>query len=146
MFDRACETSRHDLPAMEPESSIKSVVSKVARKEYGSSPPRVAGVCLDVAAGAASGAGSSEIWVARFGPDAAVGDGVYAGGGSLDGTVKAFIPGRSGRRVAGDGLARGLGLLREPTSSGENGFRSAGPRKVGVVGVVGVGRSGCVAE
>jgi len=104
----------------------------------------VAGICLDVVAGAGcSGAGSSEIWVARFGPDAAVGDGVYAGGGSLDGTVKAFIPGRSGRRVAGDGFVRGLGLLRDPTSLGEKGFRSAGPRNVGVVGVC---RSGCVAE
>jgi hypothetical protein len=138
MFDRACETSRYNLPTIEPESSIKSVVSKVARKEYRSSPPRVASVCLNVAASAASGAGSSEGWVARFGPDAAVGDKVYASGGLLDGTVKAFILGRSGRRVAGDGLARGLGLLRKPTLSGENGFRSARPRNVGVVGVVGV--------
>ena len=131
---------------MEPESSIKSVVSKVARKEYGSSPPRVAEDGLDPVAGAASGTGSSEIWVARFGPDAAVGDGVYAGGGSLEGTVKAFMPGRSGRRVAGEGFVRGLGLLRAPTSLGENGFRSAGPRNVGAVGVVGVWRSGWVAE
>jgi hypothetical protein len=30
--------------------------------------------------------------------------GEYAGGGSFDGTVKAFIPGRSGRLVAGEGL------------------------------------------
>lgn len=29
------------------------------------------------------------------GPEAMVGDGVYAGGGSFDGTVKAFMPGRS---------------------------------------------------
>jgi len=135
MVDRACDTSRHDLPAMEPESSIRRVVSKVARNEYGSSPPRVAEEGPDdVASVAASGTGSSEIWVARVGPDAAVGDGVYAGGGSFEGTVKAFIPGRSGRRVAGDGFVRGLGLLR-PTSLGENGFKSAGPRKVGVVGV-----------
>lgn len=58
-----------------------------------------------------------------------MGDGVYAGGGSFDGTVNAFMPGRSerrlvdlrtqalaenlpGRLVAGDGLVRGLGLLR----------------------------------
>ncbi len=136
MVDRACETSRHDLSAMEPESSIRSVVSKVARNEYGSSPRRVAEEGRDdVAGAAASGTGSSEIWVARVGPDAVVGEGVHAGGGSLDGTVKAFIPGRSGRRVAGDGFARGLGLLREPTSLGENGFKSAGPRKVGVAGV-----------
>ena len=45
------------------------------------------------------------------GPVAAVGEGVYAGGGSFEGTVKAFIPGRSGLRVAGEGLVRGLGLL-----------------------------------
>jgi hypothetical protein len=31
------------------------------------------------------------------GPEALVGEGVYAGGGSLDGTVKAFMPGRSVR-------------------------------------------------
>jgi hypothetical protein len=37
------------------------------------------------------------------GPDAAVGEAVYAGGGSLEGTVKAFMPGRSGRLVGGDG-------------------------------------------
>jgi len=43
---------------------------------------------LDVAgAAAASGTASSAICVARVGPDAAVGDGVYAGGGSFDGTV-----------------------------------------------------------
>lgn len=39
----------------------------------------------------------------RVGPDAAVGEAVYAGGGSLEGTVKAFMPGRSGRLVGGDG-------------------------------------------
>ena len=61
MVDRACETSRHDLPAMEPESSISRVVSKVVRKLYGSSP-RVAVEGLDeVADAAASGTGSSEI-------------------------------------------------------------------------------------
>jgi hypothetical protein len=73
--------------------------------------------------------------VARVGPDAAVGEGVYAGGGSFDGTVKAFIPGRSGRRVAGDGFVRGLGLLRDASSLWESAFKSAGPRKVGVAGV-----------
>jgi len=30
-----------------------------------------------------------------MGPEAAVGEGEYAGGGSLEGTVNAFIPGRS---------------------------------------------------
>jgi hypothetical protein len=39
----------------------------------------------------------------RVGPDAAVGEAVYAGGGSLEGTVKAFMPGRFGRLVGGDG-------------------------------------------
>jgi len=135
MVDSACETSRHDLPAMEPESSIRRVVSKVARKEYGSSRPFVAGEDLEDAAGVASGTGSSEICVAKVWPDAAVGDGVYAGGGSFDGTVKAFMPGRSGRRVAGEGFVRGLGLLREASSLRAKGFRSAGPRKVGLVGV-----------
>lgn len=41
MVESAWDTSRHDRPAMEPESSIKRVVSKVLRKEYGSSPPRL---------------------------------------------------------------------------------------------------------
>lgn len=71
MVDRACETSRHDLPAMEPESSIRRVVSKVARNEYGSSPPRVAAALAgraDVASAAASGIGNSEIWVRELGP------------------------------------------------------------------------------
>jgi hypothetical protein len=74
----------------------------------------------------------------RVGPVAVVGEGVYAGGGSFEGTVKAFIPGRSGRLVAGDGFEKGFRLelllrsaalikgLREPP-------RSAGPRDVGVV-------------
>ena len=33
IVDSACETSSHDLPAIEPESSISRVVSKVVRKE-----------------------------------------------------------------------------------------------------------------
>jgi hypothetical protein len=71
-----------------------------------------------------------------MGPEAAVGDGVYAGGGSFEGTVKAFMPGRSGRLVAGDGflsgLVLGLGLLREAAVL--SGARSAGPRKLGAAG------------
>jgi hypothetical protein len=50
---------------------------------------------------------------------ASTGEGVYAGGGSFEGTVKAFMPGRLGRLVAGDGLLKGFLL---PTSSGENGL------------------------
>lgn len=33
---------------------------------------------------------------------------MYAGGGSFDGVVKAFMPGRSGRRVGGAELLMGL--------------------------------------
>jgi len=95
--------------------------------------PHVAGAGLedtvdvaDVIEAAASGTGSSEICVASVGPVAAVGDGVYAGGGS-------FMP--AGRLVAGDGFVRGLGLLREASSVCANGFKSAGPRNVGVAGV-----------
>jgi hypothetical protein len=47
----------------------------------------------------------------EVGPDAVAGDGVYAGGGSFEGTVNAFMPGRSGRLVGGEGVVRGLGLL-----------------------------------
>lgn len=47
----------------------------------------------------------------RVGPVAVEGEGVYAGGGSFDGTVNAFIPGLSGRLVAGDGFDIGLTLL-----------------------------------
>jgi len=52
--------------------------------------------------------------------------------------VKAFIPGRSGRRVAGEGFVRGLGLLRDASLGpirGDIGCKSAGPLNVGVVGV-----------
>jgi len=63
------------------------------------------------------GDSSSNIAGSIVGPDAAVGDGVYAGGGSLEETVKAFIPGRFGRLVGGDGFVRGceegLLMLRE---------------------------------
>jgi hypothetical protein len=41
----------------------------------------------------------------------------------------------AGRLVAGDGFVRGLGLLREASSVCANGFKSAGPRNVGVAGV-----------
>lgn len=78
------------------------------------------------------GAASSD-GAPRVGPDAAVGEGVYAGGGSLEGTVNAFMPGRSGRLVAGDGFARGLGLLRG--GSVLTGARSTGPLKLGAAGV-----------
>lgn len=68
-------------------------------------------------------------------PVTAVGDGEYAGGGAFEGTVKAFIPGRSGRRVAGDGLVRGLRLLRGISLLWGKGFRSTGPLDLGAVGV-----------
>jgi hypothetical protein len=42
------------------------------------------------------------------GPDAVVGEAVYAGGGSFDGTVKAFMPALSGRLV-GSAATNGLG-------------------------------------
>lgn len=89
------------------------------------------------AAGSGAGAASSEIWESSVGPDWTVGDGVYAGGGSFEGTVKAFMPGLSGRLVAGEGLASGLGLLRlEASSLSAKGFMSPGPLNVGVVGVL----------
>lgn len=142
MVESAWDTSRQERPAMEPESSIRRVVSKVARNEYGSSPPAVVGAGTAAAADAdADEPGSSEIWDGRIGPDADVGDGVYAGGGSLDGTVKAFMPGRSGRRVAGEGFESGLGLLLPMPPGCRVAGRSEGPKNVGVVGVVGVWRS-----
>jgi len=64
-----------------------------------------------------------------------VGDGVYAGGGSLEGTVKAFIPGRSGRRVAGEGFVSGLGLLLPMFPGCNESGISEGPRNEGLVGV-----------
>lgn len=84
-----------------------------------------------------AGAASSEIWLSSVGPDCTVGEGVYAGGGSFEGTVNAFIPGRSGRLVAGAWLAKGLGLLRDAESSLSDAPRpmSPGPLKVGVAGV-----------
>ncbi len=92
----AWDVSRQDRPAIEPESSIRRMVSKVVRKVYGSSSCRaelVEGAGDEARAAAAfpvyAGAGL------RVGPDVAVGEGVYAGGGSLEGTVNAFMPGRS---------------------------------------------------
>ena len=78
-------------------------------------------------------ASSGGCWGVSVEPVAAVGDGVYAGGGSFEGTVKAFMPGRSGRRVAGDGLVRGLGLLRGISLLKEKGFGSTGPLNAGAV-------------
>lgn len=54
-----------------------------------------------VATWGGAGAANSGIWFSSVGPDCTVGEGVYAGGGSFEGTVKAFMPGRSGRLVAG---------------------------------------------
>ena len=117
-------------------------MSKVPRKEYGSSPLLVVGA--GVAASSGVGAASPAIRFSTVGPDWAVGEGVYAGGGSFEGTVNAFIPGLSGRLVAGDGFASGLGLLRDATSSLSDAPRpiSAGPLNV-PVGVVGVWISEC---
>lgn len=80
---------------------------------------------------------SSAAWIlggtTSVGPVAVVGFSLYAGGGSFEGTVKAFMPGRSGRLVAGLGFAIGFGLV---LLRGFEGIRSAGPRKAGVVGVL----------
>ncbi len=57
-------------------------------------------------------AGSGGCWGVKFRPVAAVGDSVYTSGGAFEGIIKAFMPRRSGRRVASNGLVRGLGWLR----------------------------------
>ncbi len=66
-------------------------------------------------------------------PVAAVGDSEYVGRGAFKGTVKAFMPGRLGRRVAIDGLVRGLGLLRGVSLLKGKGFRSTRPLNAGTV-------------
>lgn len=76
-------------------------VSKVARKAYLSSVPDA----LVAAAGVVVGMFTND------GAEPSTGDGVYAGGGSLDGTVNAFIPGLSGRLVAGEGFESGFGVV-----------------------------------
>lgn len=86
------------------------MVSKVVRNEYGSSLP----AAIVEGAGASAGAGEADVdgdsisyagaFEGRVGPDAGVGSAVYAGGGSFEGTVKAFIPARSGRLVGGVGF------------------------------------------
>ena len=117
MVERACETSRQERPAMEPESSMRSVVSKTVRKEYGSSPRATAVEDLGVsvaASGLVDDVGGSSSYTGAVGgsvgPDAAVGEAVYAGGGSFEGTVNAFMPGRSGRLVGGERFAKGNGF------------------------------------
>ena len=76
-------------------------------------------------------ASSGGCWGVNIGP--VVGHDEYAGGGWFEGTVKAFMPGRSGRRVAVDGLVRGLRLLRGVSLLKEKGFRLTGPRYAGTV-------------
>ena len=66
-------------------------------------------------------------------PVAAVGDGEYVGGGAFEGTVKAFMPRRSGRRVTVNGLVRGLGLLRGVSLLKGKRFRSTRPLNTGTV-------------
>jgi hypothetical protein len=120
-------------------------VSNVPRKAYGSSPPRVALFVAGAGRGGALLSASSVIRIeggaTRVVPVAVVEEGVYAGGGSLEGTVKAFMPGRSGRLVAGEGFVSGLGLLRACSLSRSPILSSAGPR-VADVGVLGV----CISE
>lgn len=78
-------------------------------------------------------ASSSGCWGVNIRPVVAVGDSEYIGGGWFEGTVKAFMPGRSGRRVAINGLVRGPGLLRGVSLLKEKGFRSTGPLNTGTV-------------
>lgn len=52
MVFKAVETSFHDLPAMDPESSMRKMVSKVERKAYGLSPAGTAGSSAGATAGA----------------------------------------------------------------------------------------------
>jgi hypothetical protein len=72
----AYETSRHERPAMEPESSTRRTVPNVLRKEKGSSP------VVSVATGAACSfedvASSGGCWGVNIGQVAAVGDGEYS--------------------------------------------------------------------
>jgi hypothetical protein len=79
---------------MEPESSMRRMVSKVVRKAYGSSPLvwMVAGIDTAGVAGEyddEEGTANSDGRAPRVGPEAAFGEGVYAGGGS-------FMPGWEG--------------------------------------------------
>lgn len=78
-------------------------------------------------------ASSGGCWDVNIGPVAAVGDREYAGGGAFEATVKAFIPGRSGRRVAVDVLVRGLGFLRGVSMLKGEGLKSTGPLNAGTV-------------
>lgn len=89
---------------------MSSLVSKVVRNEYGSSlpAPTVEGTGASAGAGGADVDGDSILYAGAFegsvGPDAGVGSAEYAGGGSFEGTVNAFIPGRSGRLVGAVGF------------------------------------------
>jgi len=78
-------------------------------------------------------ASSGSYWGVNIGPVAAVGDSKYVSGGWFEGIVKAFMPRRSGRWVAINGLVRGLGLLRSVSLLKEKGFRSTRPLNTGTI-------------
>lgn len=89
--------------------------------------------------GGAPSPASSEAWIVggttSVGPVVVVGLSVYAGGGSLEGTVNAFMPGLSGRRVAGEGFVSGFGLGVRCLDVLLKGLRGLG-EGVGEVGVL----------
>jgi hypothetical protein len=72
---------------MESESSMRRVILKIVRKAYGSSP--LGWTVAGVDAAGVAGEYDDEEGAACVGPEAAFGEGVYAGGGS-------FMPGREG--------------------------------------------------
>ena len=127
----ACETLYYKRPAIELESSTRRTVSKVLRKEQGSSP--MVSIVISIACLFKDIASSSSYQGVNIRPIAAVGDSIYAGGGAFEGTVKAFIPRRSRRRVAVDRLVRGLGLLRSVSLLKGKEFRSTRPLNTGTI-------------
>jgi hypothetical protein len=89
IISKALPVSLHERPAMDPESSIRKMVSKDLRNAYWSSfsgGPDTS----DCANGCIAGC--------------PIGLGVYAGGGSFAGVLKALIPGRSEEFLSFDRL------------------------------------------
>jgi hypothetical protein len=117
MVIRASAVWRQRLPAMEPESSITKIVSKVSRKAYASS---------------AMGAGAEGLLLDALGWTAAFGAAVYAGGASREDALWDGFAGAAGGLLVG---IRANSMIR--------GVMGLPGRRVGCAAYLACGCEGC---